>query len=136
MHRFALSLPEVEEYEHGGLPSFRVRSRRFASMLDADGMNLAPRRGGDPRGGRRVARGVPGAVVRQATRRDAGRLHRAGPGGRRKASHQRLGGQDAEAAGPVALGGLRSRLTQAPSLIRTYLIFIGVRGCEDQVSSV
>jgi hypothetical protein len=38
----ALSLPEVEEYDHGGLPSFRVRGKRFASMLDRDGVNLAP----------------------------------------------------------------------------------------------
>jgi hypothetical protein len=32
----ALDLPEVEEYEHGGLPAFRVRGVRFATMLDAD----------------------------------------------------------------------------------------------------
>jgi hypothetical protein len=42
VHRFVLSLPEVDEYEHGGLPSFRVRGRRFASMLDDAGVNLAP----------------------------------------------------------------------------------------------
>jgi hypothetical protein len=42
VHRFLLSLPEVEEYEHGGLPSFRVRGKRFASMLDSDGVNLMP----------------------------------------------------------------------------------------------
>ena len=35
-------LPEVEEYDHGGLPAFRVRGRRFASMLDHDGVNLMP----------------------------------------------------------------------------------------------
>jgi hypothetical protein len=42
VHRIVLGLPEVEEYDHGGLPSFRVRGRRFASMLDRDGVNLAP----------------------------------------------------------------------------------------------
>lgn len=42
VHRLLLDLPEVDEYEHGGLPSFRVRGRRFASMLDTDGINLAP----------------------------------------------------------------------------------------------
>jgi hypothetical protein len=42
VHAFILGLPEVDSYEHGGLPSFRVRGRRFASMLDADGVNLAP----------------------------------------------------------------------------------------------
>jgi len=42
VHRFLLSLPDVEEYEHGGLPSFRVHGKRFASMLDADGVNLMP----------------------------------------------------------------------------------------------
>jgi hypothetical protein len=42
VHRLILDLPEVEEYEHGGLPSFRVRGRRFASMLDRDGVNLSP----------------------------------------------------------------------------------------------
>jgi hypothetical protein len=41
VHRLLLDLPDVEEYEHGGLPSFRVRGRRFASMLDTDGVNLA-----------------------------------------------------------------------------------------------
>ncbi len=30
-----LGLPEVEEYDHGGLPAFRVRGKRFATMLDA-----------------------------------------------------------------------------------------------------
>lgn len=38
----ALALPEVEEYAHGGLPAFRVRGRRFASMLDDEGLNLMP----------------------------------------------------------------------------------------------
>ncbi|MDN4614514.1 MmcQ/YjbR family DNA-binding protein [Leifsonia sp. F6_8S_P_1B] len=31
----ALGLPEAEEYDHGGLPAFRVRGARFATMLDA-----------------------------------------------------------------------------------------------------
>lgn len=42
VHRFVRSLPEVTEYEHGGLPAFRVRGKRFASMLDATGINLMP----------------------------------------------------------------------------------------------
>jgi hypothetical protein len=42
VHRFILGLPEVDEYDHGGLPSFRVRGKRFASMLDDEGVNLAP----------------------------------------------------------------------------------------------
>jgi hypothetical protein len=37
-----LALPEVEEYDHGGLPAFRVRGKRFASMLDGSGVNLVP----------------------------------------------------------------------------------------------
>jgi hypothetical protein len=40
VRRSALALPEVEEYEHGDLPAFRVRGRRFATMLDDDGINL------------------------------------------------------------------------------------------------
>jgi hypothetical protein len=36
----ALALPHVEQYEHGGCPSFRVHGKRFASMLDADGVNI------------------------------------------------------------------------------------------------
>jgi hypothetical protein len=40
VRRAALALPGVEEYEHGDLPAFRVRGKRFASMLDADGINL------------------------------------------------------------------------------------------------
>ena len=40
MRRIALALPEVEEYEHGGLPAFRVRGKRFATMLDDEGVNL------------------------------------------------------------------------------------------------
>lgn len=32
----ALGLPETEEYEHGGLPAFRVRGSRFATMLDPE----------------------------------------------------------------------------------------------------
>jgi hypothetical protein len=42
VRQIVLGLPEVEEYDHGGLPSFRVRGRRFASMLDREGVNLAP----------------------------------------------------------------------------------------------
>ncbi len=40
VHRFLRSLPEVTEYEHGGLPAFRVKGKRFASMLDDTGINL------------------------------------------------------------------------------------------------
>ena len=40
VRRIALALPEVEEYEHGDLPAFRVRGKRFATMLDEDGVNL------------------------------------------------------------------------------------------------
>jgi hypothetical protein len=40
-----LALPEVEEYDHGGLPAFRVRGKRFASMLDDSGVNLMPGEG-------------------------------------------------------------------------------------------
>lgn len=40
MRRLILALPQVEEYEHGGLPAFRVRGKRFASMLDHDRVNL------------------------------------------------------------------------------------------------
>ncbi|MFF1571908.1 MmcQ/YjbR family DNA-binding protein [Leifsonia sp. NPDC058292] len=36
----ALALPEVEEYEHGGFPAFRVRDRRFATMLEEHTVNL------------------------------------------------------------------------------------------------
>ena len=32
----ALALPEAEEYDHGGLPAFRVRGSRFATMLDGE----------------------------------------------------------------------------------------------------
>lgn len=32
----ALGLPEVEVYDHGGLPAFRVRGTRFATMLDPE----------------------------------------------------------------------------------------------------
>jgi len=42
VHRLLLSFPEVEEYEHGGLPAFRVRGKRFASMLEDDSVNLMP----------------------------------------------------------------------------------------------
>ena len=42
LREFARSLPLAEEYDHGGLPSFRVRGRpRFASGLDEDGISLA-----------------------------------------------------------------------------------------------
>ncbi|MFF1877987.1 hypothetical protein [Leifsonia sp. NPDC058230] len=37
-----LALPDVEEYEHGGLPAFRVRGKRFATMLDTTTVNLMP----------------------------------------------------------------------------------------------
>jgi hypothetical protein len=37
-----LALPEVEEYVHGDLPAFRIRGKRFATMLDAEGVNLMP----------------------------------------------------------------------------------------------
>lgn len=40
VHRFVRMLPEVTEYDHGGLPAFRVRGKRFASMLDEAGINL------------------------------------------------------------------------------------------------
>jgi hypothetical protein len=37
------SLPEAEEYVHGGLPAFRIRGKpRFATMLDDEGVNLFP----------------------------------------------------------------------------------------------
>lgn len=42
VREIALGLPEVHEYEHGGLPAYRVRGRRFASMLDRSGVNLMP----------------------------------------------------------------------------------------------
>jgi hypothetical protein len=42
LHELILSLPEVTEYEHGGLPAFRVRGKRFASMLDERAINLMP----------------------------------------------------------------------------------------------
>ena len=42
VRRVILALPEVEEYEHGGLPAFRVRGKRFATMLDETGVNLMP----------------------------------------------------------------------------------------------
>jgi hypothetical protein len=37
-----MALPEVEEYQHGGLPAFRIRGKRFATMLDDEGVNLMP----------------------------------------------------------------------------------------------
>lgn len=42
LRKFILSLPEVTEYDHGGLPAFRVRDKRFASMLDHSSVNLMP----------------------------------------------------------------------------------------------
>jgi hypothetical protein len=42
VRRALLALPEVEEYEHGDLPAFRVRGKRFATMLDDEGVNLMP----------------------------------------------------------------------------------------------
>jgi hypothetical protein len=38
--RLALELPETELYDHGGRPAVRVRGKRFASMLDGEGINL------------------------------------------------------------------------------------------------
>ncbi|MEV6304295.1 hypothetical protein AB0M02_33155 [Actinoplanes sp. NPDC051861] len=40
VRRIFLELPEAEEYEHGGLPAFRVRGKRFASMLSQDSVHL------------------------------------------------------------------------------------------------
>jgi hypothetical protein len=41
LREFAQSLPLAEEYDHGGLPSFRVRGRpRFASGLDEEAISL------------------------------------------------------------------------------------------------
>jgi hypothetical protein len=40
VRRLILELPEVEEYEHGGLPAFRVRGKRLASLLNHDSINL------------------------------------------------------------------------------------------------
>ena len=38
-----MSMPDAEEYVHGGHPAFRIKGRaRFATMLDADGVNLFP----------------------------------------------------------------------------------------------
>jgi hypothetical protein len=42
VRRMILALPEVDEYDHGGLPAFRVRGKRFATMLDDEGINLMP----------------------------------------------------------------------------------------------
>jgi hypothetical protein len=46
VRRLARALPEVEQYEHGGCPAFRLRGKRFASMLDAEGVNLMLDEGG------------------------------------------------------------------------------------------
>jgi hypothetical protein len=40
VRRLALALPGAEEYDHGGLPAFRVRGKRFATMLDDEAINL------------------------------------------------------------------------------------------------
>jgi hypothetical protein len=38
-----LAFPEAEEHTHGDLPAFRIPGKRFfATMLDADGVNLRP----------------------------------------------------------------------------------------------
>lgn len=42
LHAFILALPEVEEYVHGDRPAFRIRGKRFATMLDDEGVNLMP----------------------------------------------------------------------------------------------
>lgn len=43
LRELLLGLPEAEEYEHGGLPAFRVKGKsRFATMLDDEGVNLFP----------------------------------------------------------------------------------------------
>jgi hypothetical protein len=42
VRQIIMALPEVEEYDHGGLPAFRVRGKRFATMLDDSGVNLMP----------------------------------------------------------------------------------------------
>jgi hypothetical protein len=42
LHALITSLPEVQEYVHGDLPAFRIRGKRFATMLDDDGVNLMP----------------------------------------------------------------------------------------------
>jgi hypothetical protein len=43
LHELLMGMPEAEEYEHGGLPAFRIRGRpRFATMLDDEGVNLFP----------------------------------------------------------------------------------------------
>ncbi len=41
VRHLALALPHVEQYEHGGCPSFRIHGKRFASMLDTEGVNIA-----------------------------------------------------------------------------------------------
>jgi hypothetical protein len=43
MRALLMGMPEAEEYEHGGLPAFRIRGKpRFATMLDDEGVNLFP----------------------------------------------------------------------------------------------
>jgi hypothetical protein len=43
LRELLMAMPEAEEYEHGGMPAFRIRGRpRFATMLDDEGVNLFP----------------------------------------------------------------------------------------------
>ncbi|WP_445150930.1 hypothetical protein [Baekduia sp. Peel2402] len=43
MRALLMGMPQAEEYEHGGLPAFRIRGKpRFATMLDDEGVNLFP----------------------------------------------------------------------------------------------
>ncbi len=43
LRRLLMSMPEAEEYLHGGLPAFRIKGKpRFATMLDESGVNLFP----------------------------------------------------------------------------------------------
>ena len=44
--RLALSLPEAVEQDHHGRPSFRVAGRIFATLWDADQMNVMVDEGG------------------------------------------------------------------------------------------
>ena len=39
-HAFALSLPEAEQRDHHGLPSYRVRGRIFATVPDEDHLRV------------------------------------------------------------------------------------------------
>jgi hypothetical protein len=40
VRRFALALPEVSEQEHWGNPSFRIHGRIFATVPDAEHLNV------------------------------------------------------------------------------------------------